>query len=374
MRSILLACAMLLAPLPVLAAAITGVQLEQGQGGIERLRLNTDSAVTPLKIFPLGNPDRVVIDLPALRATGIALPPGYAGTLVRGVRFGQFDAMTSRIVLDVARPVKIVGSLSLPNAVLIDIQPFGQPSMAASPAPNLPAAAPAPVATPQATKPLIVIDAGHGGQDPGALGLRKTREKEVTLAFARALKDGLLRTGRYRVAMTREGDQFIMLPERVNVARKLKADMFISLHADSNPRPEARGLSVYTLSETASDDEAAALAERENKSDIIDGLDLNTADEDVASILIDLAQRETMNKSSILAEKLVENLHPKVTKLPNPHRFAGFRVLKAPDIPSILIEMGFLSNADDERLLNSREYQSLVVGSVIKALDAYRQE
>jgi N-acetylmuramoyl-L-alanine amidase len=394
MRSLMTRLCLLLLPLPAMAAAITGMAIEQGQGGIERLRFNTDQVVTPLKVFTLGNPDRVVIDLPPLRATGVAVPPGYNGALVKSVRFGQFDGATSRIVVDLARPAKLVGTLPIPAQngqaaqLLVDIAPFGtpaspapaaQPTMAAPAGPFSSPTAPVPVANApvqaaQGEKPLIIIDAGHGGQDPGALGLNQTREKNVTLAFAKALKDGLLRTGRYRVALTREDDTFVMLPERVNIARKLKGDIFISLHADSNPRPEARGLSVYTLSETASDDEAAALADRENKSDIISGLDLNTADEDVASILIDLAQRETMNKASILAEKVVENLHPKVTKLPNPHRFAGFRVLKAPDIPSILIEIGFLSNADDEKLLTSKEYQSLVVSSVINAVDAYRKE
>lgn len=368
MRRFFLIVALLL-PIPALAAAITGVRVEQGAGGVERLRFATDSAVTPTKVFPLGNPSRVVIDLPSVRATGVALPAGYRGRLIRGIRFGQFDAGTSRVVVDAAQPLKIVGTLSLPNELLVDVAAFG----AATPV-GQPIAPSAPPVVKETEKPLIIIDAGHGGQDPGALGLHQTREKNVTLNFAIALKNGLLRTGRYRVALTRETDTFVMLPERVNIARKLKGDIFISLHADSNPRPEAQGLSVYTLSETASDDEAAALAERENKSDIISGLDLNTADEDVASILIDLAQRETMNKSSILAEKIVRNLHPKIVKLTNTHRFAGFRVLKAPDIPSVLVEIGFLSNSNDERLLQSTEYQTVFVASMVKALDAYRAE
>lgn len=365
-------CLASLLPMPVFAAAIFSVQVEQGGQGVERLRFSTDTVITPTKVFPLGNPSRVVIDLPSLRATGVALPAGYSGKLIKGLRFGQFDAATSRIVVDAAQPLKVVGTLAMPAQnglgpqLLVDVAPFGTgASIPSSFAP----VTPPPVQ--EVKKPLIIIDAGHGGQDPGALGLHQTREKNVTLNFAKALKNGILRTGRYRVALTRETDTFIMLPERVNIARKLKGDIFISLHADSNPRPDAQGLSVYTLSETASDDEAAALAERENKSDIITGLDLNTADEDVASILIDLAQRETMNKSSVLAEKIVRNLHPKIVKLANTHRFAGFRVLKAPDIPSVLIEIGFLSNASDEKLLQSAEYQRVFVESLVKALDAY---
>lgn len=358
--------------------AIQGVVVEQGQGGVERLRFATAAPIAPSKIFTLANPDRVVIDLPHASATGIILPPGYQGRLLRAIRFGQFDAMTSRVVLDLNGPARLVGHVTMPapngvgHQLVIDIAPTGPLNAAPMAAPVPPAAAPAII--PQQQKPLIIIDAGHGGQDPGAMGLHKTREKGVTLTFAQALKNGLLRTGRYRVALTREDDRFIMLPERVNIARKLKADIFISLHADSNPRPEARGLSVYTLSETASDEEAAALADRENKADIITGLDLGTADADVASILIDLAQRETMNKSAELADQVVASVHPKVQLLPNPHRFAGFRVLKAPDIPSILIELGFLSNNADEKLLQSPEYQSLVVGSITRALDAYIAE
>lgn len=376
-----------LLPLPVLAAAILGVAVEQGADGVERLRFSTDQAITPTKVFTLAAPDRVVIDIPTASTGGVALPAGYNGALIKGLRFGQFDVGTTRIVIDMHRTAKVVGTLTVPpqggqGQLLIDVANFGGGALPPKPV-TVPTAGPPPAATPfatstppssvvaQGTKPLIIIDAGHGGQDPGALGLHQTREKNITLSFAKALKDGLLRTGRYRVALTREGDSFIMLPERVNMARRLKGDIFISLHADSNPRPDARGLSVYTLSETASDEEAQALADRENKADIINGMDLNTADEDVASILIDLAQRETMNKASLLAERVVDNLHPKITALPNPHRFAGFRVLKAPDIPSILVEIGFLSNVQDERQLLSKEYQGLVTSSLIKALDGY---
>ena len=389
MRRLLVALLLTCLPLPVMATAILGVAVEQGEAGIERLRFTTDSAITPTKLFTLGGPDRVVIDIPTARTNATTLPDNYGGALIKGIRFGQFDLGTTRIVIDMNASAKIVGSLTMPPQagqpaqLLVDVASFGGAPLAPKPPSPAPSAGPPPASTPfspavpeipvvpQGNKPLIIIDAGHGGQDPGALGLHGTREKGVTLTFATALKDGLLRTGRYRVALTRESDTFIMLPERVNIARKLKGDIFISLHADSNPRPEARGLSVYTLSETASDDEAAALAERENKSDVLSGLDLNTADADVASILIDLAQRETMNKASLLAERVTESLHPKITALSNTHRFAGFRVLKAPDIPSILVEIGFLSNATDERQLQSKEYQGLVVSSLIKALDAY---
>jgi len=173
------------------------------------------------------------------------------------------------------------------------------------------------------------------------------------------------------VTRTRADDTFIALMDRVKRARDAKGELFISLHADSNPRPSARGFSIYTLSETASDDEAEALAAQENKSDIIGGVDLTTEDKDVASILIDLAQRESMNKSTSLADSVMENLHPKVLRLPVPHRYAGFRVLKAPDIPSVLIELGFLSNKEDERLLLTHEYETIISQSIVKAIDDY---
>jgi N-acetylmuramoyl-L-alanine amidase len=352
--------------LPLMAAAqtISSVAVTTGPGGVERLQLVADNPLVPTKIFTLANPDRVVIDLPRISSWRASLPPGYQGGLIRKVRFGQFSATTSRIVVEVAAPVKVVGTLPSGPQLLVDIAPVN---------PGAPIAT-GTIPPPVKPLPLIVIDAGHGGQDPGALGLHGTKEKYVTLAFARALRDGLLKTGRYRVTMTRADDRFVMLPERVNMGRRAKGDIFISLHADSNPRRDARGLSIYTLSENASDDEAAALAVRENKSDIIAGLDLNTADEDVASILIDLTQRETMNKSALLADDVVSKLHPKITRLERTHRFAGFRVLKAPDIPSVLVEIGFLSNAADEKLLQSGEYQTLVVDSIIKAFDQYAKD
>ena len=362
------------------AASINGAVIEMGANGAERVVFGTDSPVTVAKNFTLPSPERVVVDIPHARATGIVLPAHYTGSLIRNLRFGQFDASTSRLVIDVAVPVRITKAAPEgTNKLVVEIVPVAPvaPVTTAPAAPISPFAVletPTPPTVAEVKKPLIVIDPGHGGQDPGALGKQSTREKNVTLAMAKAVKNGLLRTGRYRVLLTRETDVYIPLQGRVDIARRAKGDVFISLHADSNPRPEARGLSVYTLSDTASDEEAAALAEQENKSDIIAGIDLDTADEDVASILIDLTQRETMNKSAILADTLVRELHPKITKLPSTHRFAGFRVLKAPDIPSILVEMGFLSNATDERLLASREYESLITTSIIAALDSYSNE
>ena len=402
------------------AAAITGVEVEVLDNGHERVKFITSRPLTPGKVFRLDNPSRVVIDIPSVPVTGIALPSDYHGKLLTGVRFGQFNPKTSRLVIDTAAPLNVIAThggiplvvelaspvpLSAPVAAPAGAKPAApaaKPTSVAEPEDEdditpvtTPAAAPiappakhelpkqAPPTAPVKThakpaaisaeekKPLVVIDAGHGGQDPGALGLHDTHEKDVTLNFARALRSALLHTGRYRVVLTRDDDTFVSLQERVNIARKAKGNVFISFHADSNPHPDARGLSIYTLSETASDDEAAALAEHENKADIIQGVDLSTTDADVASILIDLTQRETMNKSATLADIVVESLHAKVNRLPKTHRFAGFRVLKGPDIPSTLIELGFLSNAADERLLLSPEYRDLVVTSVARGIDRY---
>ncbi len=365
-----------------MAAAISATAVAPGDNGAERVVFTTDGAITPIHQFTLSAPDRVVIDIPHARATGIALPADYHGGFIKNIRYGQFDPTTSRLVIEVTAAAKIVkAGPDGNNQLVVEIVPVDAAAVPAATATTATAAPVSPfvaVDTPNAIpvvtdkkKPLIVIDPGHGGQDPGALGRNDVHEKDVTLAMARAVKEGLLRTGHYRVILTRDTDVYIPLQGRVDIARNAKADLFISLHADSNPKADARGLSIYTLSEHASDDEAAALAERENKSDIIAGLDLGTADQDVASILIDLTQRETMNKSSVFADTVVGSLHPKIHTLPSPHRFAGFRVLKAPDIPSVLIEMGFISNAQDEQLLTSHEYRDILVASLVKALDKY---
>lgn len=220
-------------------------------------------------------------------------------------------------------------------------------------------------------KRIIVIDPGHGGVDPGAIGVSGGYEKNITLAAARDLRDYLEGTGRFEVHLTRDRDIFIRLRGRIDIAREKKADLFLSVHADTIRDKHIRGLSVYTLSERASDKEAGELAERENKSDLIAGVDLTHESAEVTNILIDLAQRETMNQSARVASLLVRELSERVKILPNPHRFAGFAVLKAPDIPSVLIELGFLSNREDERALRSKDHRRAVAKSVGDAIDAF---
>lgn len=220
-------------------------------------------------------------------------------------------------------------------------------------------------------KKIIVLDPGHGGHDPGAIGYSGVYEKNITLAFGRELKALLDKTGKYKVYLTRNTDKFIPLRDRVKIARKYKADLFMSLHADSAKNRSAKGLSVYTLSETASDKEAAALAERENKADVIAGLNLVEHSKEVSDILINLAQRETMNRSSEFAGFMVQEMKKKVKLVSNTHRFAGFAVLKGPDVPAVLLEMGYLSNRQEEKQLQQKSYRKKLGEATVKAIDRY---
>jgi N-acetylmuramoyl-L-alanine amidase len=221
--------------------------------------------------------------------------------------------------------------------------------------------------------PVVVIDAGHGGRDVGAVSvLGKDRyEKEAVLAIAKAIKRELDASGRARAILTRSDDRFLRLRDRFGIARRNRAQLFISVHADSAGAPEARGATVYTLSETASDAEAARLAAKENKSDVIAGVDLSAETSEVSDILIDLAQRETMNTSAQFAALLQAELRQSVKVRSNFHRFAGFLVLKAPDVPSVLLETGYLSNADDAKFLFSPAGQARIAKGVRRAVEAH---
>jgi N-acetylmuramoyl-L-alanine amidase len=412
---------------PSLAAAppsVSGVLIGD-QGGATRLVLELSSRAE-YRVFLLSEPMRLVVDLPTVRwKLASQVPP--AG-VIAGYRFGQFDADTARLVVDLSAPARIrksgyeLQSGRSAQRLVLELEPVAaevfatavQPWMSsgkglktapvAAPTPVPPvAAAPARVPPPPApaevhrpsvnvaaapaaggasgtgkmapaprrdARKTVVLDPGHGGVDPGALGGNGTYEKELTLAVAREVKRQLEATGRYRVVMTREDDIFVQLRDRVSKARAVDADLFLSIHADSIGSSQTRGASIYTLSETASDAEAAALAARENRADIIAGVDLSTENKDVASILIDLAQRETMNRSAALAHSLVAELGRDIQLLPSrPHRFAGFAVLKAPDVPSALIELGYLSNKQDESLLSRPQHRTKIAGAVVRAID-----
>ena len=228
-----------------------------------------------------------------------------------------------------------------------------------------------PPAKPENARRVIVIDPGHGGIDPGAVGLSKTKEKDVVLAFALVLRDRLLATGRYDVVMTRDDDRFVTLKERVRIARRAQADLFMAIHADKVRGPTARGATVYTLSEKASDAEAEALARKENLADVIGGVDLGGGSEEVNDILIDLTQRETNNHSMFFAKKAVRDFKPVTLMTGRPLRSAGFVVLKAPDIPSVLLELGYLSSDADEELLKSDAWRKEVGAALVTAIDGY---
>ena len=222
-----------------------------------------------------------------------------------------------------------------------------------------------------AQKPLVVIDPGHGGVDPGAIGVSGIFEKHVTLAMAHQIRKAILTLGRQRVKLTRYRDTFISLRRRVAVARAIGADLFLSVHADSITDRSIRGGGVYTLSEKASDKESAALAAKENRADLIAGLNLKVHDDEVASILIELTQRETMNYAAQFAASLLPELRQSIRMRRKPHRFAGFVVLKAPDVPSVLIELGYLSNRRDEKMLTNPKSQAAMAAGVARAVNNY---
>ena len=361
------------------------------------------------RVFTLADPYRVVIDMSEV---DWKVPSGtklQGQGLVAGMRYGLFKAGTSRVVLDLMEPSEVARAEFVPPdkdeplRLLIDLRPIPDTQFraqlktttaaysalaaivpATKPA-NTPsgaggtgagggalggAAAKQPVEEPKRGKPLIVIDPGHGGIDPGAVGAT-INEKQLTLAVAKALKKELEDTGKFRVLLTRTTDVYIPLRDRFGLAREKGADLFISLHADSHNNPLTRGASVYTLSEKASDAESEALAAKENKSDIIAGVDLSKQSNVVSNILIDLAQRDTKNMSTRFASLLVRELKEQTMLLGNTHRYAGFAVLKAPDVPSVLVEMGYISSSKDEALLSSSSHQKRLARAVRQAVENY---
>lgn len=337
-----------------------------------------------MRSFELPSPPRLVLDMPVLRWRA-ALPEASASRYIKQIRYARYNATTSRVVFDLRRSVKYrVEALDNGRRIRIALNTTGRvtttetvkPITLKGDGPNpetLEEDEPAPL--PPAKKPLIMIDAGHGGKDPGCIAVGKAHEKNITLDYARALKKALIATGRYRAALTRDTDKFIPLRGRVDIARKAKADIFLSLHADTAPGSDARGLSIYTLSLNGGDKEANKLAARENKADIIDGVDLSGASEDVADILIDFAMHGAMDKSREMASHILKGMKTKnVTLLSNPQREAGFAVLKAPDLASALIELGFLSNRKEEKLLQTRAHKEKIIAGIVRGIDSYLKQ
>lgn len=218
---------------------------------------------------------------------------------------------------------------------------------------------------------MIVIDSGHGGVDPGAISVTGYKEKSLTLDYGRALRDALLATGRYRVTMTRSDDRFIKLRDRMGIAQRVGGDLFISLHANSHNSRKIRGASVYTVSEKASDAEAARVAEKENAADAIAGVNLSQHPDDVRDILLDLTWRETKNLSKQFADTIIKEVGTVNSLLPNSHRFAGFAVLKSPTVPSVLLEIGYMSHPKEAQMLQRRSHRNKIVGAMVRAIDRY---
>ena len=380
-------------------ATAAGTVAKDARLGGDRLRTRfvTDlSKPVTFKVFTLAEPYRVIIDLPDVK---FQLPAGLGRKgrgLVTAYRYGLIGPGRARIVIDVNAPVLVDKSFVLkpqngqPARLVIDLirtdrstflaalnkrrsrQAAVKPRRKSStPAVRLPSAK-APRG--RRSKPVIVVDPGHGGIDPGAISKNGVSEKTIVFAFAKALHKALQATGRYKVVLTRRIDTYVPLRERVAIARRQAGDLFISIHADSLPRRSARGVSgatVYTLSEKASDNEAKALAAKENRSDIIAGVDLPKEADEVTNILIDLAQRETKNLSIAFANTMLKTLRGTTPLNKKPHRFAGFAVLKAPDVPSVLVELGYLSNRADEKLMVSRSWRKKVAVAMTKAVDNY---
>jgi N-acetylmuramoyl-L-alanine amidase len=383
----------MIAPLsPLEASSVSAVEV-----GDREITIRFDDVVEKASSFVLAGPDRIAIDVSGAEPGNAVSPSG----IVNSVRQGRFDANTARIVFDLAQPAFISGgqfaadgrSLTLSVDPIAD-DDFGTAVKAARklylpphayrakpprsrynitiPLDPPKSGLPRPKIYGPAGRPLVVIDAGHGGHDPGAISpVSGKREKDITLATAKAIRDELLASGRVRVALTREGDSFIILQNRSAIARNIKADLFISIHADSAPADSASGATIYTLSEVASDRQAQSLAARENQADVINGVNLGGENREIASILVDLAQRESMNASADFANLLKREAGRFVPFRSDYHRMAGFAVLKAPDIPSILLEIGYLTNSADASRLASADGQKRIAAGIRKAVEVH---
>jgi N-acetylmuramoyl-L-alanine amidase len=360
-----------------------------------RFVLDLDKTI-PFHAFVLADPYRVIVDIPQIN---FQLPAGVGTSgrgLIKAFRYGLVMPGGSRLVFDLTGPARIANSYVLdaangqpPRLVLeleeVDraafVQSLGAESRpelrpaiaeAADTAPAAQSPPPPKPAAPADLRPVVVIDPGHGGIDNGTQAGSEA-EKILVLGFGLALRDRIEKGGKYRVVMTRTDDTFIPLADRVKIARNASAALFVSIHADALPRREgdAQGATIYTLSDKASDAEAERLAEAENKADAIGGVNLTEEPTDVADILIDLAQRETRTFSNRFARLLMGEMKNTVRMHKHPLKSAGFKVLKAPDVPSVLIELGYVSNKGDLEHLVSENWRSKTVGSMAQAIDAF---
>lgn len=360
-----------------MSAVAIGAELA-AQGGATTLTLVLSKPVEA-HAFVMERPDRAVIDLPEVNFQIAPEAGSKREGVVTSYRYGLFAPGRSRIVVDLAGPAVVDGvetKTRRDGATLLLIafrrterEAFRKAAVASDPAPSLRKAPPVEALD---SRPLIVVDAGHGGTDPGAIAKTGVQEKDIVFGFATSLADRLRASGRYRVTMTRDRDVFVPLGERVRVARDAKADLFISIHADSiSAAPQVKGATIYTGSEKATDSESAKLAERENKADAAAGTDSAVGPADVTDILAELTLRETRGFSSSFAHRLMGQLSPVMEMSTKPHREAGFVVLRSPDVPSVLVELGYLSSKSDLEKLQSEEWRAGVTGSMAKAVDLF---
>jgi len=372
---------------------VTAARYGNFKPGVTRIVLDLGAPARVQSIFmmpPQGpNKYRLVVDLaPTSRAAFMASvhPPGAAtpepGPATIALAVASVPKPTPAPSVSKPTPAPTATTPAKPERTEPTIRPVSI-VMPSKPAPAPSAMKPTPAVLPSAGAPpavkpgdgkrrVIVVDPGHGGVDPGAISVSGVYEKTITLATAKELKRQLEESGRYRVVLTRDSDEFVRLRDRVAIGRSAGGQLFLSLHADAIANPTIAGLSVYTLSETASDKEAEALATKENKADVIAGVDLTGENNQVSNILIALAQRETKNHSARFAGLLVRELEHETNLLPrNPHRFAGLAVLTGPDMPAVLLEMGYLSNRSDERKLNSPEHRRKMARGILRAIDSY---
>ena len=428
-------CLCLLGQMALAVVWLAGLQAQAAENSVTGLRLGgvdidgsqalrvvvETSHSASAKLTLLTDPFRFVVDMPNTdwQVDGVAARGPLSRAPATAYRFGMPDPQTGRVVIEMDAPAAPLRRFTLPAAdgnghrLIFDLVDRGVTAyrLAAkalaregvrdyaagrtSATPAAPAAAPVPKPVPQpapqpkvkpkrqtakAKKPVqtgrwrVFIDAGHGGKDPGAIGRSKTLEKHITLAASIELADQLRGTGLITPILSRRDDRYLKLRQRIQLARDQEADIFISLHADAAPSAKARGISIFTLSDTASDKEAAKLAKTENQADLIGGPDLSVEDPDAAGELLRMFQRESMNQSTYLANAILRQIRDMPGGDRRGHRFAGFAVLKAPDMPSVLVEMGFITNSRDEANLNTPAYRTKLVERLARAIVAYLVE
>ena len=356
-------------------------------GRVARLSFDLSGPVEAVA-RPIADPSRIIVDIPEVN---FQIPPGAgrggegADALVKAYRFGALAPGKSRVVIELARPACLgkvetrpVAKGAEPARLTIEMKPCSAEAFAAAAAAAAPPPAPAPSASasasPQGGPPVIVLDPGHGGVDGGAYGVKGTVEKLIVFEFAQELKRRLESTGHFRVLMTRNSDAFVSLEDRVKIAEEANAALFISIHADTLPGPssDVSGATVYTCSDRASDAEAARIADRENAADKAAGVDTRrAADPGVADILFDLKRRETRAYAHIFSHGLVSEWQGAGRLNRNPQRSAGFMVLKAPDFPSVLVELGYLSNAQDVANMTSADWRGRATAAMAVSIERF---